>query len=165
MMYDMRPRGTAEQLESRRRRAIQLLKQGKSPSQVARAVKSSTSSVWRWREAYRAGGLAGLRSRPVPGRPPRLSLSEKEELLRVLERCPAAEGYKTDLWTLSRVAEVIRRHFGVLYTPGHVWAILLKLGWSCQKPQRQARERDDEAVERWRRQDWPRIKKRSAAWP
>ena len=159
----MRPRGTAEQLEERRRRAIQLLNEGKSPSQIARAVKASTSSVWRWRQAYRDDGWEGLRSRPVPGRPSRLSLAQKEELLRFLERGPAAAGYKTDLWTLRRVAEVIRRRFRVRYTPGHVWSVLVNLGWSCQKPERQARERDEEAVERWRREDWPRIKKRPAA--
>jgi len=63
------------------------------------------------------------------------------------------------------VAEVIRRRFRVHYAPGHVWSVLVKLGWSSQKPERQARERDENAIERWRRQDWPRIKKRSAARP
>ena len=156
----MRPRGTAEHLEKRRRRAIQLLKKGKSPSEVARAVNSSTSSVWRWRQAYKAEGWEGLRSRPVPGRPSRLSLAHKEELLQILERGPVAAGYKTDLWTLKRVAEVIWRRFRVRYTHCHVWAILHKLGWSCQKPERRARERNEEEIERWRRERWPDIKKR-----
>jgi transposase len=164
-MWRMRPRGTAKQLEQRRRRAIQLLQQGKSPSEVARAVNSSTSSVWRWRQAYRAEGWAGLQARPIPGRPSRLSDSQKEELLRILEHGPVEAGYTTDLWTLSRVADVIRREFGVQYAPSHVWAILVKLGWSCQKPRRQARERDEQAIERWRREDWPRIKKRSTPRP
>ena len=159
----MRPRGTAEQLEQRRRRAIQLLNEGKGPSEVARAVKASTSSVWRWREAYRTEGWEGLRSRPVPGRPSRLSLAQKEQLLEVLERGPAAAGYKTDLWTLKRVAEVIRRRFAVRYTPGHVWTVLVKLGWSCQKPERRARERNEEDIERWRKRRWPHIKKRAQA--
>lgn len=157
----MRPRGTAEQLEKRRRRAIQLLKQGKSPSEVARAVKSSTSSVWRWRQAYRANGWRGLRPRRIPGRPSRLSWSQKEELQRVLERGPVAAGYKTELWTLRRVADVIRRRFGVEYDPSSVWHILRKLGWSCQKPERRARERDEEEIQRWRRERWPHIKKRT----
>jgi transposase len=161
----MRPRGTAEQLEKRRRRAIQLLNEGKSPSQVARAVKSSTSSVWRWRQAHRANGWEGLRTQPIPGRPSRLSLSQKEELQRLLQRGPAAAGYSTELWTLKRVAEVIQRRFGVDYDPSSVWHILKKLGWSCQKPQRRARERNEEQIQRWRREEWPRIKKRSAARP
>jgi len=162
-MDGMRPLGTAEQLEQRRRRAIQLLSDGKSPSEVARAVKSSTSSVQRWRDAYRANGWEGLRTRPTPGRPSRLSSSQKEELQRVLQRGPAASGYKTELWTLKRVAEVIQRRFGVDYDPSAVWHILVKLGWSCQKPERRARERNEEEIQRWRHEEWPRIKKRSAA--
>lgn len=161
----MRPRGTGEQLEQRRRRAIQLLNEGKGPSEVARAVKSSTSSVRRWRDAYRANGWEGLRSRPVPGRPSKLSWSQKEQLQLVLERGPAGAGYSTDLWTLKRVAQVIQRRFGVDYDPSSVWHILGKLGWSCQKPERRARERNEEDIQRWRQEEWPRIKKRSAARP
>jgi transposase len=163
MVDSMRPRGTAKQLEERRRRAIQLLAEGKSPSEVARAVKSSTSSVWRWRDAYRAKGWQGLRTQPIPGRPSKLSLEQKEELLRILQRGPAAAGYTTDLWTLKRVADVIENEFGVRYGTCYVWTILTKLGWSCQKPERHARERDERAIQRWRRKDWPRIKKRPAA--
>ena len=159
MIDAMRPRGTAKQLEQRRRRAIQLLNQGKSPSEVARAVKASTSSVWRWRQAYRTEGWEGLRSRPVPGRPSRLSLAQKEELPGILKRGPAAAGYKTDLWTLKRVAEVIWRRFRVRYSACHVWTILRKLGWSSQKPERRARERNEEEIQRWRRERWPDIKK------
>ena len=128
-------------------------------------MKSSTSSVRRWRDAYRAEGWEGLRSRPVPGRPSKLSSSQKEELQRILEHGPAAADYRTDLWTLKRVAEVIERRFGVHYNPCSVWTILVKLGWSCQKPQRRARERNDEEIQRWRREQWPRIKKRSATGP
>jgi len=86
-------------------------------------------------------------------------LAQKEELLRILERGPGAAGYKTELWTLKRVAEVIRRRFGVHYNPCHVWTILVKLGWSCQKPERRARERNEGEIERWRREGWPDIKK------
>ena len=161
----MRPRGTAEQLEERRRRAVQLLNEGKSPSEVARAVKSSPSSVWRWRDAYRADGWEGLRPRPTPGRPSKLSSSQRKKLIDVLTRGPAAAGYKTDLWTLERVAGVIQRRFGVDYHPYAVWHILRKLGWSSQKPERQARERSEEEVQRWRREEWPRLEKRPAGRP
>jgi transposase len=92
-------------------------------------------------------------------------LSQKEELQRVLQRGPAAAGYKTELWTLKRAAEVIRRRFGVDYDPSAVWHILEKLGWSCQKPERRARERNEEDIQRWRQEEWPRMKKRSAARP
>ena len=78
----------------------------------------------------------------------------------MLRRGPPAFGYTTDLWTLKRVAEVIEREFAVRYHPGHVWRLLVSLAWSCQKPERRARERDEAAIERWRERHWPHIKKR-----
>jgi transposase len=71
-----------------------------------------------------------------------------------------AHGFSTDLWTLPRVAEVIAKTFGVRYHPAHVWKILRGEGWSCQKPERRARERDEEAIQNWRDKRWPHIKKR-----
>jgi len=156
----MRPPGTAQQLEKRRRRAIQLLKAGKSLSATARAVSASVSSVHRWYQTYQQKGLRGLRPRPTPGRPPKLSPSQRRRLLRLLRRGPPPFGYTTDLWTLKRVAEVIEREFAVRYHPCYVWTILVGLGWSCQKPERRARERDEAAIEGWRRRRWPHIKKR-----
>jgi len=157
----MRPQGTPQELERRRRRAIQLLEAGGSVSSVARAVGSSVSSVLRWRRLYQAEGAQGLRCRPAPGRPPKLSGRQRARLVRVLRRGPPAAGYHTELWTLKRVADVIEREFGVHYHPCHVWRILDGLGWSCQKPERRARERNDEEIERWRRVRWRHIKKRS----
>ena len=78
----------------------------------------------------------------------------------MLQRGPSAAGYSTELWTLKRMAEVIEKKFGVRYHPGHVWWLLEHLGWSCQKPERRARESDEEAIEQWRRERWAHIKKR-----
>jgi transposase len=83
-------------------------------------------------------------------------------LLKLLQRGPAAAGYARELWTLKRVADLIERRFGVRYHPCHVWRVLGSLGWSCQKPERRARERDEGEIERWRRRRWPHIKKRPA---
>lgn len=140
-------------------RAAQLLARGMKPMEVARAVGSSPSSVTRWKEVIRRHGVEGLKAKPASGRPPRLSSGQKKRLVKILLRGAVANGYSTDLWTCKRVAEVIERRFGVRHHPHHVWEILRSLGWSCQKPERQARERDDKAVARWRGTDWPRIKK------
>ena len=79
---------------------------------------------------------------------------------------PQAQGYSTDLWTLPRVARVVEHVSGVHYHPGHVWRVLRGLGWSLQRPTLRARERDEEAIARWKRQDWPRAKKtRAGAGP
>lgn len=160
----MRPHGTPAQLEKRRRHAIQLLKAGKTLSAVARALSASVSSVFRWWEAYRKKGLQELRAKPTPGRPPRLSPRQKQKLVNLLLQGPLAAGYPTDLWTLRRVADVIDRHFGVAYHPCHVWKLLTGLGWSCQKPERRALERDEAAIARWKQQGWPRIKKTGRTW-
>jgi transposase len=160
----MRPYGTPQQLEKRRRQAIALLKEGHSYRSVATKLKSSLSSVVRWYQAYRKKGKEGLRPQPTPGRPPRLTKAQKEKLLRILVKGAPFEGYATDLWALPRIARVICKHFRVRYHPGHVWWLMKGLRWSCQKPERRALERDEEAIARWKRHKWPAINKNSKTW-
>lgn len=160
----MRPLGTAQQLEWRRRQAIRLLKAGTALSAIARAVGASVSSVFRWAEAYRKQGLHGLRPRPTPGRPSSLSVAQKKRLAALLMKGPLTRGYQTDLWTLKRVAQLIHQQFGVRYHPCHVWKLLTQLGWSCQKPERRALQRDETAIARWKRSRWPHITNRRTTW-
>jgi transposase len=160
----MRPHGSQEHLERRRRRAIELLRKGLSLSAVAAKVGSSVSAVFGWRESFHANGADGLKARRVPGRPARLSRRQKQTLTRLLVRGALSSGYATDLWTTRRVAEVIRTRFGVDYHPNHLWRILTALGWSCQKPEKRARERDEEAIATWKRYQWPHIKKGQKTW-
>lgn len=155
----MRPIGSAAELERRRRRAIALLEQGMTITQAARAVGTSHASVSRWRQAYARQGDAGLTAKPHPGKPPRLTAAQRRRLAVLLQRGARRNGYATELWTLRRVADLIERQFGVRYHPGHVWYVLRGMGFSAQKPACRARERDEEAIVRWRRRDWPRIKK------
>lgn len=161
----MRPKGSAAQLEARRRRAAALLAKGLNLSQVARQVGASPSSVKRWKEMTKTGGWEALVAKPHPGRPPRLSAKERQKLEGLLLKGASAHGYAGQLWTLGRVAEVIEKHFGVRYHPCHVWKLLRALGWSAQRPQRRARERDEAEIERWRRERWPHIKKGAPAGP
>jgi transposase len=156
----MRPKGSAKELEVRRRLAGRLLLQGKGVREVARLVDASPSSVSRWKQAVEASGLEALKAKRHPGRKPALTPRQKEDLQQILLKGPLAAGYPTDLWTLSRVAEVIEGTFGVKYHPGHVWYLLRRLNFRPQKPERRARERDEAAIERWRQERWPEIKKR-----
>jgi len=155
----MRPQGTPQQLEKRRLLALRLLKEGKTPSFVARSLGASKSSVSRWREVYREKGKSGLRPKPIPGRPPRLNGTQKARLAGWLLRNPLAYGYKTDIWTLRRVAHLIEDRLRVRYHPNHVWRLLTDMDWSCQKPEKLARERDEKAIAHWKRYVWPHIKK------
>lgn len=52
-----------------------------------------------------------------------------------------------------------KRSFGVTYHPGHVWKVMRRLGWSLQRPTTRARERDEPAIARWSREDWPRLER------
>jgi transposase len=155
----MRPKGSSAALEQRRRDAVAMLRQGSKPAEVAKALRVSLVSVGRWRKAAAEGGAKALVAKPHPGRPPKLCVEERRQLIGLLKQGPVRHGYGTQLWTLGRIAEVIELHFGVSYHPSQVWRILLSLDWTWQKPQRRARERDEAAIERWRRLDWPRIKK------
>jgi transposase len=159
----MRPKGTAVELEARRRKAVALLQDGKSNTEVARLVGADLSSVKRWKRAVAAGGLTVLAAKPNRGRSPKLSSAQRQELAAIVRAGPMAAGFRTDLWTCKRVAEVIRQRFGVEYHPDHVGRILHALGFTQQKPQRRASQRDEMAIERWRRRTWPRIKKRGVS--
>ncbi len=156
----MRPKGRAEELERRRRRAVELYKKGVGQVEVARIVGSSQSSVSRWLKMA-SESKTGLAPRPHPGGERRLSDKQHRQLERLLRQGAKANGWSNDLWTASRVKEVVERHFEVSYHRDHVRRILVdRLGWSVQKPERQARERDEEAIECWRKSDFPLLKKR-----
>lgn len=155
----MRPHGSTEELERRRRHGVALLRKGHGVREVARMVGVTPGAVVAWRKQYEKKGEAGLAGKPHPGRTPKLSPAQRKQLIRLLKRGPRANGYSTDLWTLRRIAEVIQKHFGVRYDLSHVWRMLKAMGWSAQKPERRKRERDEIAIARWRGEHWPRIKK------
>ena len=159
MLWAMRPPGSPSQLERRRRRALELHKRGLTQSAIAEQLGCAQSSVSRWGNTYQRAGPNGLVPKPIPGRPPKLSPPQQRRLVRLLLQGPLAAGYRTDLWTTQRVAEVIRRRLAVSYHPHSIWGVLRGLGWSCQKPERRALQRNERAIAYWRRAVWPHIKK------
>jgi len=163
-MGGMRPFGSPEELERRRRRAMQLLDSGISLSETAKRVDATVTSVFRWRQARRTGGDAALAPKPVPGRPMKLKAKERKQLLKILSKGARAWGFPNEIWTLKRIRQVIKKEFGVEYHPGHIWKILQKAGWSCQVPERQAVQRDEEEIAHWKRYKWPAIKKKYKTW-
>ena len=141
----MRPSGSPEELERRRVRAIGLLRGGHAPVEVARMLGVDRRSVRRWNAGYRRAGASGLKA--------------KRELERALLKGAMAAGFATDLWTCPRVARLLRDRFGVNYHVDHVGRLLHALGWSPQKPERRAVERNEADIQRWIRETWPRVKK------
>jgi transposase len=146
-------------MEERRRAAARMFKRGIPQAEVARALGVSRQSVSRWFEQWRKGGTAAMKGAGRAGRRPRLSASQLREVDRALRKGAKAHGFPTELWTLSRVADVIERATGTRYHPGHAWRILKDLGWSLQRPARRAVERDEERVRAWVKEQWPRVRK------
>jgi len=160
----MRPKGSAEVLEDRRKRAIALLDKHFSLHEVARRIGCHASSVMRWRNLHRSLGAQGLKVRRATGRPPRLSVQQKRRLLKMLLQGPQAFGWKTQIWTTQRIARLIKKHFAVSYHHDHIGRILHQLGWTVQKPERRAVERNEQAIEQWKATVWKEVKKTSRTW-
>jgi transposase len=161
----MSRKGSAEVLQARRLLAISLLEEGCSQSEVARKLGVSPSAVSQWKQAHAQGGNDALSAQIHPGPTPKLSPKQRQRLVELLRQGPRKHGWSTELWTLPRVVELIARKFAVEYDQSGVWRLLRRLGWSCQKPERRARERDQSAIDEWRKSDWSRIKKRSSQRP
>lgn len=158
----MRPKGSKEELEIRRRTAVALYQQGLSVREVAERVGCAPASVSRWNQSHQRAGTEGLKSKPQSGSKPRLSDEQLDQLRRYLEQGARAHGWKTELWTLSRIAKLLEDKFGVRYHISHVHRILHKLGFSAQKPERRARQQDRAQVDAFRHERWLSIKKSPA---
>ncbi|MEV7676649.1 IS630 family transposase [Streptomyces sp. NPDC088752] len=146
--------------EARRVRAAELFEQGHSNAEIARMLGVSDESVRRWKRTWEEGGADGLRRRPATGRPPKLDDAQVERVRTALEQGAQAHGFEADLWTLERVGLVVERVTGVVLSRASVWRLLTgRLGWSLQRPERRAVERDESEIARWIAHEWPRIKK------
>lgn len=160
----MRPHGSPKALERRRRKAVALLAQNLSFHEAARRVGCHASSVLRWSRQRDQGGPEALKPKPASGRPCRLTARQKRRLEGYLLKGAVAQGYRTELWTTQRIAELIQRRFGILYHRDHVGRLLHQLGWSHQKPERRAAERNEALIAEWKRTVWPRVKKTPHGW-
>jgi len=155
----MRPKQKDTLLKWRRQRAIALLRSGLSYRRVAKLLDCSLSSVERWQHTYKEKGMRGLWSKPIPGRCPKITRGQKRILLRHLRKGSLAAGYPTELWTLKRIAREIGHLFGIRYHVNHVWRLMHAWNWSCQKPAKKAREREEQQIQDWKDRVWPHIKK------
>jgi putative transposase len=150
-------------MEERRLKGAQLLKAGQlSQAEIARQLGVSRAAVTQW--AQQLAGGEPLRQRVAPGRPPKLTRAQQQALKRLLKRGARAAGFPTERWTLGRIQSVIEREFGVIYHAHSLSDVLTGLGWSLQQPLARAQERDEELIQAWLKQDWPRIKKGAATW-
>jgi transposase len=147
-------------MERLRRRAARLFEKGWPIAEVSRHLNVARQVGYRWHRAWQIGGTEALASKGPAGPKARIGGAQTQSIVDALLEGPAAYGYKTQLWTLPRVADLINDLTGVRYHPGHVWRVLGSLGFSCQRPERRAIERDDKAIRHWKRVTWPNIKKK-----
>ncbi len=151
-----RPFGTAAELERRRLHAVAAVQGGESPEAVARIVGVNRSSLYRWLRC--AQDVDGLAAKPHPGPEPRLSPEQCQRLETLLLEGAKAHGWANELWTCARVRALIQRHFGVAFHHDHVGRLLRqRLNWTPQKPERRARERDEDAIAYFKQVRFPKI--------
>src|SRR5436305_7007396 len=151
----------ADGLEWRRFRALHLKQQGWSRQDIAEALGVAPVSVSRWFARARDGGPEALRAHPSPGPPPKLSAAQKRLIPEFLWHGAEAYGFRGEVWTCARIAQVIEEEFGVRYHKGHVGRLLQELRWTPQVPIRRALQRDEEAIRRWRDDVWPELRRRA----
>jgi len=160
MKNTYKPSERARRLEARRLKAAAYFKEGKPQIWVARHFNVSRPTAhdwfWRWREK----GVGALKATKPSGVKPKLLKSQFKSVEKILLTGPLKSGYPTDLWTLPRIAEVIKKETRIVYHPGHVSKLMHMLGWSSQRPVRRARERDEQAIAQWRKKTWPTIQKK-----
>ena len=151
-------------MAERREEGIRLLQAGElRQAQIARQLGVSEATISKWKKVLEQSGPAALQARKASGRPPKLSVVQKEQLVEKLKQGAMAAGFPTEQWTQARVKKVIEQEFGVYYHCDYISRLLKGLGWSVQKLDPRAIERDEELIQAWLRQDWPRIKKRTAS--
>lgn len=144
--------------ERRRIAAVRFVLRGREQREAAAALGVSEASVSGWMKSYRRGGWNALRARPRPGRPAKLSPRQERQVLGWFLKPATDFGFANELWTAPRVAQLIRRKFGVEFHERYVNQWLAERRITPQKPRRRPRERDDERIERWKRYQWPQLK-------
>jgi transposase len=144
--------------EKVRIQAATMFEKSRTTAQIASELRVSEKSVRQWRRQWTAGGTAALASAGPGGSDCKLSADQQRRLTEMLDDGPVAHGWGDARWTLARVAEVIERHFGVIYTLRAVSYLLHRIGYSQQVPTRRAIERDPEAIASWHRRRWPSVR-------
>jgi transposase len=146
--------------EGRRRRAWELKQQGWKQQDIAAALGVTAGAVSQWLKRAREQGVEGLRRHPAPGRQPRLTAEQLTQLPALLAPGPEAYDFRGQVWTCRRLAEVIRRTFGVAYHPAHVSRLLHAARHSVQRPVERATQRDAAAIRAWWQERWPVLEKK-----
>jgi transposase len=146
--------------EGRRMRAWELHEQGWKQKDIAAALGVSEGAVSQWLKKANALGAEGLRHHPAPGATPKLTAEQRALLPALLALGAEAFGFRGQVWTTERVAQMIKHAFGVSYHPAHCSRLLRRIKYSQQKPIQKATQRDEVAIQSWKDERWEALKKR-----
>jgi transposase len=146
--------------EGRRRRAWDLHQQGWTQQRIAAALGVTQGAVSQWLKRATLHGVAALRDHPAPGAQPLLRADQPAQLGALLLEGAEAPGFRGEVWTCRRGAQLIKDQFQVSYHPDHVGRLLRQRGWRPQRPSVRATQRDARASAAWYAERWPALKKR-----
>lgn len=147
-------------LEERRFKAVEFFKKGKKRKEIVQILGVSREAVRQWYETWKKEGPEGLKSKGKPGPKSRLTEEKREKVKEALLQGPQVFGWTTNIWTLKRITQVIKKVSGIKFHPGYVWWLLKSMGWSCQKPKIRSKYRNEAMIASWKQKTWPAIKKR-----
>lgn len=145
--------------EQRRLAAGRLFETGETQATVAKRCGVTRAAAGQWYAAWQTNRRHGLRSKGPSGATPKLNAVQKQQLKRAILRGPARAGYATDFWTLARIRALAKKTVRVDLGTTSVWRRVIELGFSVQKPERRARERDEQAITDWKLKKFPKLKK------
>jgi len=143
--------------ERRRKRGFEMLRAGVPKATIAREVSVAYKTIWEWENRLRTMGSDAWRDEKQPGRPMKLTGAQRKRLVKILLKGALNYGFENDLWTLKRVAQVIKKEFNITYNVTHVWRVLRGLGLTAQVPLKQALERDEDYIREWLEERWPKL--------
>jgi len=151
--------------EWRRFRALELHERGWLEVDIAEALDVNKGTVSRWLAAADAGGPEALVGHSTAGSPPKLTPAQLRKIPEFLGYGAEAYGFRGEVWTCARIAQVIQMEFGVSYHKDHVSRLMKGLGWTPQIPDTPAIQRDEVAIEHWRVEVWPELLRKAARAP
>ena len=141
--------------------AGRMFQENKTNTEIARLLGVTRSAVANWKKWWKDHCIQGLKAKPPGPSRVRISADQKKQLGHYLEQGPKQQGFTRPFWTLPLVGKLLLQKFNIRYQQTQVWRLMHELGFSCQKPKRQALQRDEKAIKRWRTHTWPRLKKGS----
>ena len=151
-------------LEALRIRAVQNVQEGESPEVVARTLRITSRTTYRWLAQYRCGGWGALKAKPLEGRPPKLDDRKLKWIYNtVTQKNPLQFRFQFALWTREMVVQLIKEKYGIRLASNSVGRLLAQLGITPQKPLHRAIERDEALVQKWLKAEYPKIKRMAKA--